>query len=201
MPDTSDFCAHAALASRFLLEWSVDIRKHIAISKIRKLCVLFTTVFLQRSLRTRDLWGLVIEWWVCWWFCSDNQPSLQLPPRICSSPQSPCYSDLCCAELQWHRYYPCWGLPLPAPHAPEFGQEYSNTMPDFLVYLVSNMFFQLQHSGGFSVTSLCCCEAELLNAGSSLAFDAESFRTGWLHGCHLLATLGNSQLLCKTSSF
>lgn len=123
MPDTSDFCAHAALASRFLLEWSVDIRKHIAISKIRKLCVLFTMVFLQRSLRTRDLWGLVIEWWVCWWFCSNNQPSLQVPPRICSSPQSPCYSDLCCAELHWHRYYPCWGLPLPAPHAPEFGQE------------------------------------------------------------------------------
>lgn len=31
---------------------------------------------------------------------------------------------------------------------------YSNAMPDFFVYLVSNMFLQLQHSGDFSVTFL-----------------------------------------------
>lgn len=33
-PATSDFCACAALASRFLLECSVDVRKQVAIGKI-----------------------------------------------------------------------------------------------------------------------------------------------------------------------
>lgn len=190
-------------------------------------------VFLQRPLGTRDLQSLVIECWVCWWFCSDNQPARQLPPRLCSSPQSHCNSELCCAEPGWHRYYPCWCLAACLHACTSCPWVWAGMCPCwsllrfpkvvfllgpmlalncvitaiwclgfFFVYLVSNMFLQLQHSGDFSVTSLSWFwEAELLNAGSSLGFDTESFPTGWLHGCKLAATLGNSQVLCKTSSF
>lgn len=142
------------------------------------------TVFLH-------LWGPeIFRAWLLSGGCADAFARTTSPPgispRMCRSTQIPCNSELCCAELGWHRYYPCWGLAIclsqPCLHltplslgrnvsvlvSAEISQTcfpsgtqaclelcyYSSAMPDFFVYLVSNMFLQLQHRGDFSVTSL-----------------------------------------------